>query len=860
MPQEKIINGSDRKHAAPRHSLKGCIVLVSLVALAFSPELLTRLQAQTLGPVLSVQPGDTAQRLAGTAGTVGYSGDGGAATSATLASPAAVAYDASGNLYIADAQNHVIREVSTAGILTTVAGTGVEGFGGDGGPATSAQLDTPRGVAVDASGNLYIADSHNQRIREVSGGTIRTIAGNGTAGYSGDGGLATAATLFLPEAVAVDASGNVYIADTGNFVIRKVSAGTITTVAGDGEQTYSGDGGPATAAGLDTPTGVAVDASGNLYIADSHNQRIREVSGGTIRTLAGNGTLGYSGDSSAAASATLAMPRGVSVDASGNVYIADTENNVIRQVSGSTINTLAGTGLQGYSGDGGPALSAVFNTPRGVAPNAQGSLAVADNNNQLVRAVALPSLSFGSQAVGSVSAAQSLTIANTGAASMQVQSIALTNGFVLSGGTCGAVPVTVAAGSSCTVQVAFAPTAGGVTSGSVVISGAGLTPQTVLLSGTGTQGTDALTLTGTQSSIYGGAVSLTATLASGSQIATGTVTFMAGSTVLGTAALVNDVATLTLNTLQAGSYSVVASYSGNGNYPPATSSALTIVVGQANTNTILNISGASTCGSGLGALTATVTSTVGMPTGTVTFFDGSTNLGTVPLNSAGQASLTPTMSQLTAGISTLTAVYAGDVNFSGSTSTAAMNNSGVSGLQGGDFSISIANGGSTSQNVSPGSAAIFVLTIAPRNRGTLSAPVGLSLLGLPSGASCQLNPSSIPAGSGSSTASLTIQIPLQAAAQRPAQTGRGFHSIALGFLLLPLIGAGAVRKRAGRLPRLLLALGIAALGASMVCGLNGCGGAPSLSSSAKGPSPSVITVVGSSGSIVHSLQVSFVVE
>jgi sugar lactone lactonase YvrE len=855
MSEERSLGGRDQRSARLRRMLPYCAVLVAMAQISVLP-------ARAQGPVLRVQPGDTAQRLAGTADTVGYSGDGSAATSAKLASPAAVAYDSAGNLYIADAQNHVIREVSTAGIVTTVAGTGVEGFGGDGGPATAALLDTPTGVAVDASGNLYIADSHNQRIREVSQGTITTIAGNGTAGFFGDGSAATAAMLFLPQAVAVDPSGNVYIADTGNFRIRKVSGGTITTIAGDGEQIYSGDGGPATSAGLDTPTGVAVDANGNLYIADSHNQRVREVSGGTIHTVAGNGTLGYSGDSAAAASAALATPRGVSVDASGNLYIADTENNVVREVSGGVINTIAGTGIEGYSGDNGAAVSAIFDTPRAVAPDAVGDVAVADSDNDLVRAVQLPTLAFGSQAVGSMSAAQSLTLSNAGSASMQVQSLALTGSFALaSGGSCGAVPITVAAGSSCTVQVAFAPAAEGSASGSVVVSGAGLTPQTILLTGTGLQGADALTLTGTQTSVYGGAVSLTATLTSGSQVATGTVTFTTGSTTLGTVALVSDAATLNLSTLPAGSYSIVANYSGDANYPPAVSAAFTLVVAQGNTTTILNISGGSTCGTGLSMLTATVTAPAGMPTGTVTFFNGSTQLGTATLNSAGQASLTPSMTQLASGISTLTAVYAGNANFSGSASVPTMNNSGVSGLQGGDFSISIANGGSSTQTVALGSSAIFLLTIAPRNRGTLSAPVALSVLGLPSGASCGLNPNGIPAGFGATTASLMIQVPLQTSANGTAKQRYPQAPMALGFLLLPLAGLGAVRRRAGRLPRLLLLFCIAMLGASMVCGLNGCGGGAASSQSAKqGTTQAAVTVIGTSGSVVHSIPLSLSVE
>ena len=853
MPEVKNI--VQTRHAVRSQYL--CILTCAAVALAT-----LTVSAWAQGPVLSVQPGNTAQGLAGTANTVGYSGDGGAATSATLASPAAVAYDKSGNLYIADANNHVIRSVSAAGIITTVAGTGVEGFGGDGGAATSAQLDTPTGVAVDASGNLYIADSHNQRIREVSRGTISTIAGNGTAGYSGDGAAATTATLFLPQAVAVDAGGNVYIADTGNFVIRKVSAGFITTVAGDGVQMYSGDGGPATSAGLDTPTGVAVDASGNLYIADSHNQRIREVSGGVINTIAGNGTLGYGGDSGAATSATLAKPRGVSVDASGNVYIADTENNVLRQVSNGFINTLVGTGQQGYSGDGGAAISAVLNTPRAVAPDALGNVAFADSSNQLVREVALPLLGFGNQAVGSVSAAKSLTISNTGSASMQVQSLTFTGGFGLaSGGSCGATPITVAAGSSCTVQVAFAPTLAGVVRGSVVINGAGLNPQTVLLVGTGTAGLDALTLSGTAAAFYGGTMSFTATLTSGSQMATGTVTFFAGTTTLATVALTNDSATMSAAALLPGTYSITASYSGDTNYPAVTSAPFTLIVGQATSTTILNVvSSGVTCGAGLGTLTATVTVPAGIPTGMVAFYNGSAQLGTATLNSAGQASLTPSLQQLSAGIQTLTAVYADDPNFTGSTSVPTMNNSGVSGLQGGDYSLGVANGGSSTVTAVPGGTAILELLIAPLNRGTLAGPVTLGVVGLPSGASCSLTPSVIAAGDGATTANLAIQIPLHTAAKSRRQSHGFGGGIAFGLLLLPLLAGGAARKRAVTLRRFLLLCVITGGAVFASVGLNGCAGGTLTNGSAAPQSTTSILVTGVSGSVLHTQQIQLEVQ
>jgi sugar lactone lactonase YvrE len=246
-----------------------------------------------------------------------------------------VAVDSSGNIYIADTYNERIRKVSTSGIITTVAGNGAATFSGDGGAATSAELHGPSGVAVDSSGNIYIADTYNERIRKVStSGIITTVAGNGTGGYSGDGGAATSAELYYPSGVAVDSSGNIYIADRNNDRIREVStSGIITTVAGNGTWGYSGDSGAATSAELYGPSGVAVDSSGNIFFVEDGNNRVRKVSAsGIITTVAGNGTGGYSGDGGVATSAELYTPYGVAVDSSGNIYIADLNNNRIRKV------------------------------------------------------------------------------------------------------------------------------------------------------------------------------------------------------------------------------------------------------------------------------------------------------------------------------------------------------------------------------------------------------------------------------------------------------------------------------------------------------------------------------------------------
>ena len=379
--------------------------------------------------------------VAGT-GSYGNSGDGGPATSATLKRPTGLAFDTAGNLFIADRDDNRVRRISTGGTIATVVGTGSAGFSGDGGSATLAQLDGPTDVAVTSGGTLLIADSENNRIRAVFGGTITTLAGNGAPTFAGDGGNPTSASLKSPEAVTSNASG-VFIADSGNNRIRKVAGGSITTVAGggagasdqqnvaatavslpfptglsfdtsgnlfiasassnrvrkvtpggtittvggNGTEGFSGDGGQATAAQLDSPAGLAKDAAGNLYIADSWTGRIRKRSpNGLISTVAGGGT--NNADNQPATQAVLAFPGDVDVDLDGNLYIVETGANRIRKVDANgTITTVAGNGLSGFSGDGGFATAAKLNLPRAISMHPDGGFVIADAGNNRVRRV-----------------------------------------------------------------------------------------------------------------------------------------------------------------------------------------------------------------------------------------------------------------------------------------------------------------------------------------------------------------------------------------------------------------------------------------------------------------------------------------
>src|SRR6266550_623919 len=396
--------------------------------------------------------------------------------------------------------------VHAQNIITTVVGGGPANV-----PGTSASIGNPTAVAKDASGNTYIFDAWSYRVFKVdAAGKVSVYAGNGFNGYSGDGGLATNAQVSWGYGLAVDTSGNLFIADTANNVIREVVAttGIIQTVASNGTYGYGGDGGAATSATLSSPYGIFVDASGNLFIADSGNNVIREVvaATGIIQTVAGNYNLGpaYSGDGGAATSATLSYPYGIFVDASGNLFIADSSNTVIREVAGTTANgmtagyiyTVTGNGNWGYSGDGGDATVAELNYPQGLTFGPSGSLLIADSGNNVIRSVAgllgepwlslsTNGLTFAAQAEGTT-ATQTATLTNTGTTSLTVNSIVISgnnSADFAEADTC--TGVTLAANASCTVTITYAPSVIGAEAATLTIVDTANSPRTVTLNGTG---------------------------------------------------------------------------------------------------------------------------------------------------------------------------------------------------------------------------------------------------------------------------------------------------------------------------------------------------------------------------------------
>jgi sugar lactone lactonase YvrE len=770
------------------------------------------------------------------------------ATNTTLYLPRGLAFDAAGDLFIADTGNHIIREVDLDGIITTVAGTGEQGFGGDGGDATSALLDSPSGIAVDSSGNLYIADTGNQRIRMVSGGTISTMAGTGVAGFSGDGATATSATLNNPVAVAVDSRGYVYIADAGNHRIREIAGATISTVAGNGEQSYSGDGGLATAAGLDSPNGVAVDASYNLYIGDTLNQRVRMVtySTGIISTIAGTGVMGFN-SSGTATTTELANPRGIAIGSTGTVYVADSDNNRIRAISSGQVTTVAGAGEEGNTGDTGVSTSAALDTPLAVAVLGS-SISLADTDNQKIRVVTDGTVN--TSAGQSTTSTESLSI--SGSASVVYGTGTLTVSFSHGSNTAtGLVTFYDGRGSGPAVAGTASLSSNAASLGTsqlaagthyLIASYAGDSSNPAIVSGIYVLTVTPVQLTAVASSVsqpYGQAI----------PTLTGTLSGMLSRDASNVQASYTTAATATSSP---GTYPIAATLTGTaaGNYTVALgagSGSLTIT--RATTQTVLTASSQSLTSGASVTLTATVTSTTsGTPTGTVSFYDGASLLNSTPASlSSGVATLK--LTTLPTGTQSITAVYSGDTDFLTSTSSGLAESVSNSA----DFTLTASP---ATQTVQPSHSVDYTITLTP-GASTFANSVSLSVSGLPSGVTASFAPASIAAGSGASTVVLTLSANADAQWKKNGWPLEGeMASTALALLMFPLAFSRRMRRTRQRLSRAsrtliaLLALAIASLLA------NGCG-----NGFFNHPNQShTITVTAVSGSTTRTTDVTLIVQ
>jgi hypothetical protein len=634
------------------------------------------------GPLGVFTPG-TSETIAGDGEWVEVY-DGSPATSADLYLPFSVVLDGAGNLYIADSAHNRIRKVDAkTQIISTYAGTGVQGYSGDNGLATNASINSPHGMAIDGAGNIYFADTGNDVIRRIDAvsGIITTVVGNGQQGYSGDGQAATAAELNGPTEVILDAAGNLYVSDTLNACIREVNAsnGTIQTIVGNGTTGYAGDGGPPTSAELSSPYGIAFDPQGNLYIADSGNERVREVANGTITTVVGNGIEGFTGDGGPAADAEMYSPSCVAFDPAGNLYVCDTQNLRVRKVVQGTINTIFGNGSKNTA-DGGAATQTGLNGPYSVLVGPTGALYVSDYFNQRVRFLDSQTVLLTYPTAirqGQTSPPQSQGMENDGDEPLALSGVTPdANAAVDPGTTTCNTTGTLAVDADCLVGAEFAPTeSGDPVLGHINLTGDMIdTPMVMTLEG------QALALNSTTVSLIseknpadaGQSVLFIATVASGTGTPSGTVTFMDGTQTIGTGTLTGSststTASFATTALKPGAHSITAVYGGDSEHSGGTSAVLTEDI-LGSTATVLTTSGNPAAVNTALTLTATVTETTAngiAPDALVVFYDGTNVIGTQTVNANGVATITT--SSLTVGTHALSAAYNGDTYNEGSTS------------------------------------------------------------------------------------------------------------------------------------------------------------------------------------------------
>lgn len=605
------------------------------------------------------------------------------ATSFALNLPLGVATDAAGNLYISDTGNNRIQKVDPVGNVTTIAGNSeIAGFGGDGGSAISAHINAPSAIAIDGAGNIFFADTGNNAIREInSAGNISTIAGTlGIAGFSGDGHAATLAQLSAPQGFAFDASGDLYIADTGNNRIREVdTSGNIKTVAGNGILGFAGDGGAALSGQFNSPWGICIATDNSLYIADFGNNRIRKIDAmsGVLSTVAGSNTVGFAGDGGPAIDASLNGPASVAIDAADNLYIADSENNEIRKVVAGKITTLAGNGTAVFGGDGFNANLAGIYKPYSVYLDAAGNLFLADRLDLRIREVSatVAGLQFPTMKEGKTSISIAQKIENDGNAPLNLTNLAAlpaTTHAALdftptdSATTTCSISQSLAVDGSCILGVEFTPVTVGAPGTGVlsVTSNSGNSPVAVDISGT-VLSVDPSSTTVTSNlnpAAVGLAVTFTAHISSPNQV-TGTVQFFDGTTPIGIPQSVNpssDTATITTSFSVLESHNIIAVYSGDDlNAASAPNNPLIEIIEQA---THLNVVPTANPVVEFAPLTfnASVTGWTTAPTGSITFTDGTTPLGIAQLNGSGVALFQ--VPPLAVGKHNITAVFAGDAN------------------------------------------------------------------------------------------------------------------------------------------------------------------------------------------------------
>lgn len=683
------------------------------------------------------------------------------ASGVPLIYPTAIAFDQNGVLYIAETGRHRIDRLDASGTLTVVAGEGTQGYGGDGGPATAAQLDSPQGIAVDASGNLYVADTHNHRVRMVTAATgkISTVAGTGVPGFGGDGSGGVTARLSLPTALALDGAGNLYVADAGNQRIRKVvlATGTMSTVAGNGTQGNSGDMGPALSASLDTPSGLAANAAGDLYLADLHNRRVRRVAHdtGVITTLA----------------AALRLPRGLSVDSGGNIFVAEAgDQRIVRIAADGTVTSLVGTGTEGYGGDGGPATMALLDGPRATGVSAGGLLTLADTGNRRIRQV---------DAAGIIGPA--------GAAGAALSTLSLTApGPVQYGG--GAVTATLAATSLATGTVSFLEVTAGMPTllgtGTLAMNAASfstaglpagmhrLTATYAGDAGHSAAGSAVFLLTVTPAPLQALPVAASVLYGAGLPTLTGSLSGVLArdanlvSAVFGTAAT---------ELSPVGSYAIGATLTGvaAANYQVAVVPANLTILQAPTTTTASTTANSVTVGTAVTLSAKAVSTTKGIPSGRVTFLDGGAVLGQAVADGSGAAMLPATLG---VGTHTISAVYGGDGNFLPSTSGGFGEVVLAGPGSGPDFSVAVA--GASSQTAPAGATASFGFNVSILN-GPLNGPIQLTASGMPPGATATFSPAYLPPGGAVPAFTLSVQTVKGAAVSSVPALGILVGSLAL---------------------------------------------------------------------------------